>query len=349
MADISLLPEDMKKKDEEERKKREKSKLVAPKEDLALHVPTVPQLPSSPKPAAGSVRPQSEPLAAKPMQKFGAPVPLPPPPPLAVKPAAPKPIPPPTAAPAPVKAPLAPVKPAPQKIPVQPPVSDTAKKMARPVALSTPKDDAGSVLRVSLIPSAESAAPRAAMSGSRWVVMVMIATVLLVLLAYGGLRFFAMARQSQIQKLEQGVATTNGQIREKETSLAQPRRTGKQLAAARTLLSGHVQWTKFFGFLERNTLPNIGFTQLRSETTGTVTLEADASSFAAAAEQIVALRQSTDVIESVETGGINADVADNGTLRNVHFTLVLRLKPEYLRQAAATAAVTPPTVPAVIP
>ncbi len=182
------------------------------------------------------------------------------------------------------------------------------------------------------------------MSGSRWVMLVMGATILLVLLAYGGLRVFAMSRSGEIKKLEQGVATTNTQIREKETSLVQPRRTGKQLAAARALLAGHVQWTKFFGFLERNTLPNVGFTQLRSETLGTVTLEADAASFAAAAEQIVALREATDVIESVETGGINADVSDSGTLRNVHLTLVLRLKPNYLRQAVpATAAAPAPT------
>lgn len=173
---------------------------------------------------------------------------------------------------------------------------------------------------------------------TRLMIMMIGAAVLLVILGYVGLRLFVMQRQGAIRKLNDAVATVNQRIRETEAAVANPRRAGKQLAAAKTLLDGHVLWTKFFRFLEDNTLPDVGFTQLRSDTVGVVTLEAEAVSYASAAAQIMAFRQASDAVVAVETGGMSADVADNGTLRGVRFTLVLRLRPEFLRSSALPAA-----------
>lgn len=334
MADISLLPDEMKKKTEEDRKKREKNKTVAP--DISLYVPSSPAPAAPPAKSGGadSVIPPIKPPTPKPLA-----LPPPPPPPASapkIVSSPPKSVPPPKPVAQPVVPP--PSKPAPVK-PVSNPPKPAPLKTAPSVQLSSPKDPSSSVLRVSLMPSDQVAQSKDTSGRNTRNMIIMIgAAVVLIVLMYVGLRLFVMQRQGVIRQLNTALADVNQRIRETEAAVTNPRRAGKQLAAAKTLLGDHILWTKFFRFLEDNTLPDVGFTQLRSDTVGVVTLEAEAVSYASAAAQIMAFRQASDAVLAVETGGMSADVADNGTLRGVRFTLVLRLRPEFLQAATPGAA-----------
>ncbi|TAK05574.1 hypothetical protein EPO33_00275 [Patescibacteria group bacterium] len=196
------------------------------------------------------------------------------------------------------------------------------------------------VLRVSLIPEEGGKPVKSSRGGLRIVVAVGIVSVIAVAAGYGVARAMAGQRTAEIKNVEAVIAQTDARIAEADANLVSTRRAGRQLGAVRKLLDGHIQWTRFFDYLERNTIPTVTFTQLRSESVGTVTLDGLAESFAAAAEQIVVFRTSTGMISGVEAGGMTADVAPNGEVRGVRFTMTLTLAPTLLTPAA-TASSTP--------
>lgn len=165
-----------------------------------------------------------------------------------------------------------------------------------------------------------------------------IGAVALLVVAYGGLRGLGLMRQASIARLDASIVETNSLIRSTEAALAAPRLTSKKLSAGKRLLDEHILWTRFFDFLEKQTLPTISFSQFRSETAGSVTLEAVAPTFADAASQMVVFRNAAEAVVGVEAGGVSADIAPNGSIRGVRFTLVLRLTPGFLKAAVARTA-----------
>lgn len=329
MADgISLLPEEYKKKEEEERKKRAKAK-----PDLAFHVPgrqkAVPA-PPVPTPAKGPgllarlFRRKPKPLIAKPAGKPVVPAPTPVPPPKAPPVSAP-----PRTAPAPKPVP----PPAPPRAAAPPPPAPKKEKAAPTFSSAAP---GGEVLRVSLIPEEGAAQPAKRGIGLSGVIITVVVSALAVLGGYVAARAAAGAREAEIAGVETLIAQTDARIREADLVLGEARDAGRRLAALDTLLDRHVRWTGFFTWLERNTIPTVTFTQLRSESVGTVTLDALAAGFPAAAEQIVVFRTAPQAVTAVETSALNADIAPNGTVRGVRFSVTLSLAPALLTPDAAT-------------
>ncbi len=337
MADgISLLPEEYKKKEEEERKKRAKVK-----PDMAFHVPgrqkAVPA-PPAPTPAKGPgvfarlFRRKPKPLIAKPVGKPVVPAPTP-----ATTPKAP-----PATAPLRTSPPPKPAPPPPPRVAAPPPPPPAPKKGKVAAAFSSAAPG-GDVLRVSLIPEEGAAQPAKRGVGLAGVIITVVISVLVVLGGYVAARAAAGAREAEIAGVDTLIAQTDARIREADLVLGEARDAGRRLTALDTLLDRHVRWTGFFTWLERNTIPTVTFTQLRSESVGTVTLDALAAGFPAAAEQIVVFRTAPQAVTAVETSAINADIAPNGEVRGVRFSVTLSLAPTLLTPDAATG--TPRTAP----
>lgn len=344
MADgISLLPEEFKKKEEEERKKRSKDKA-----NYALYVPGAASA-SAPPPVAKPVkqpgffgrlfRAKPKPLIAKPSGKSApmpVPTPAPKPPGMSSAPAVSQP---PRSQPLPPAASRvegSPPKPIPLP-PAKPVVAPPSVKPKTGTAFSTPSASEH-VLRVSLIREEGGKPVKNSSGGLRIVVAVAILSAVAVGVGYGVARAMAASRTAEIRNVEAVIAQTDARINEADANLVAARRAGKQLGALRKLLDGHVQWTRFFDYLEKNTIPTVTFTQLRSEAVGTVTLDGLAASFAAAAEQIVVFRTAPGMIVSADAGGMSADVAPNGEVRGVRFTMTLTLAPSLLTPGATPSS-----------
>lgn len=353
MADgISLLPEEYKKKEEEERKKRAKEKPA-----VAFYVPGQGKTPSAPAPKA-LARPglfgrffarKPKPLIAKPGAKPALAVPAPTAPlkapPLSAPPALSQP---PKPAPLPSMPPAGRAQgPAPTPVPAPPP-SPAAAPMPpkkRPSEFSaTPSAGGGNVLRVSLIPEEGGAKQTKPKVGLTAVMATIVVSLLVVLGGWGATNAAGAAREQEIAGVDALIRQADVRIRETDISLSEARDAGRRLTALKTLLDRHVRWTGFFEWLERNTIPTVTFTQLRSESVGTVTLDATAQSFPAAAEQLVVFRTASQQITSVDVGALTADVAANGVVRGVRFTTNLTLASTLLtpdapvKNAATTTA-----------
>ncbi len=353
MADgISLLPEEFKKKEEEERKKRAKDR-----PDITIHDPGAALQappPTAPKPVSSSglfgglFQKKPQPLIAKPTAKPVMAAPTPPAkppamnaPPLVSQPPRPVPLGP---RPAPPPKPVPP--PAPVKPPPAPPLPPLKTKGGPRFSSAA---GGGGVLRVSLIHGEHAASVRGGSFGLRMILIAVAASVGLVVAGAVVARAMAAPRAAEITGIDALITQTDQRIAEADASVADARRAGKQLAAVRKLLDTHVHWTNFFGYLENNTIPTVTFTRLRSESVGTVTLDALAESFSAAAEQIVVLRSSPAAIAGVDAGGMTADVAPNGDLHGVHFTVTLTLAPQLLTPGAATSTPRLPAEELVVP
>lgn len=343
MADgISLLPGEFKKKEEEERKKRGKDK-----PDFALYVPGAASTSAPPSFAKPVKQPgffgrlfrnKSKPLIAKPTAKsvpIATPAFVPKPLTMSSAPAVSQP---PKSQPLPSSPPLAPAPPSKPMLPAKPavvPPPSPQPKSGPQFSVPTGSDH---VLRVSLIPEEGGKPVKSSGSGLRIVIVVAILSAVAVGVGFGVAQTMAASRTAEITNVEAVIAQTDARIREADSSLAAARRAGRQLGSLRKLLDGHVQWTRFFDYLEKNTIPTVTFAQLHSESVGTVTLDGLAESFAAAAEQIVVFRTAPGMITAADAGGMAADVAPNGEVRGVRFTMTLTLAPSLLTPGAATSS-----------
>ncbi|MEK7073438.1 MAG: hypothetical protein AAB974_03320 [Patescibacteria group bacterium] len=342
MADgISLLPEEFKKKEEEERKKRGKDK-----PGFALYVPGAVSRSAPPSVAKPVKQPgffgrlfrnKSKPLIAKPTAKSA---------PIATFASVPKPLSM-SSAPAVSQPPKSqPLPPAPSRVEGSPKPMPPAKPTVIPPPPPQPKSGpqfsvpTGSdhVLRVSLIPEEGGKPVKKSGSGLRIVVVVAVLSAVAVGVGFGVAQVMAASRAAEITNVEAVITQTDARIREADSSLATARRAGRQLGSMRKLLDGHVQWTRFFDYLEKNTIPTVTFAQLHSESVGTVTLDGLAESFAAAAEQIVVFRTSPGMITAADAGGMTADVSPSGEVRGVRFTMTLTLTPSLLTPGVASSS-----------
>jgi hypothetical protein len=105
----------------------------------------------------------------------------------------------------------------------------------------------------------------------------------------------------QLQSVEQEIAAK--QEVEEDAALIQG-----TLKDAELLLNHHIYWTQIFSLLEDLTLPDVSYVSLSGDTTGTLSLRAQAKDFAMIADQVRVFQEATDRIAavSVTSGSVQA-------------------------------------------
>ncbi len=361
MPDISLLPQEMRKKEDEGQKKAQGT--AAP---VVFHVP-----------AANGAAPSSNNLdvkkPAKPgffasfSSRFNAAKPPPKPAgspmlPTVAKTSAP------TVSPAPVKMsvpavvasppakeglgvvsaapmmpkpmPVAPPPPAPKLPPPPPPKPPVVVSAPAPVsaparpspALHTAEAVGGNSLRVSLIPTVSGSAT--GRDPKKIVAAATIGALVIAALAYGGILFYVNGQRNQAQTFVDRSVAAQAKTKSLNAQLADARLAERQLKAINTLLGTHVFWTRFFLLLEKNTDQDVALGQFTTQGLDTVSIQADARSYRAVAEQVQALAAIPGMID-VHVSGLNADIGPTGQLKSVKFTLTLHFSQDLIQGAAS--------------
>ncbi|TAL20389.1 hypothetical protein EPN90_01125 [Patescibacteria group bacterium] len=296
MPDISLLPEEM-------RKREEAAKPKPPvKEELAFHVP---------RPAQPSVtaKPPAPPPAEIPKPKSQIPTPpiKPPPPPR-------------------------PAPPAPPKPPPLPPPSLKAeeKKPPPPPSPSAPARPGGAQLRVSLIPRAAERAAGPA-RGGRTIIISVIASLFVAGLAYGAVWFYVSGKKNEALAHEARQAAAEQSVKAAGAELKEARLLARQIKSVKKLLSERPRWSQFFTFLEEQTHPEVTFSQLATEGPDGAVFSAEARSYRALAEQVNAWTVAKEIKE-VQVSGISAEITPGGELKTVKLTIRLRFEPSLVHK-----------------
>lgn len=110
-------------------------------------------------------------------------------------------------------------------------------------------------------------------------------------------------------------------------------------AAFSDLLNNHIYWTRFFTWLEANTLNTVKYSGFSGDLSGSYTLGATAPSFAEASWQVKILTNSDEVKNvSVNSVTSNADISKDGQIleeletETVSFSIGLEINPEIFKK-----------------
>ncbi len=100
----------------------------------------------------------------------------------------------------------------------------------------------------------------------------------------------------------------------------------KKLVTLDSLLKERVKWTKFFTLLEAYTLKTVYYTNFSADTSGTLSLPAQADSYDTAAKQIVLLKDNApDFVKEVKVESIQVSSSEKQGITGVTFELKVKL------------------------
>lgn len=159
----------------------------------------------------------------------------------------------------------------------------------------------------------------------------------------GGINYW-LAGKTNSQKSE--LTKQNDRIKElidlsatKEQGLSEVSAFNQRVSALSDSLSGHIYWTAFFNWLEKNTKPTVVYQNFGGDfSSGIVTIDATAKNYREAAEQMVKFRDDPMVLQ-FRSSTLSASHDRDGKLSGINFTVYLKLKPEvWARPRAAAAA-----------
>ena len=322
MADISLLPEEMRKKEEQE-----KARALKKDEGVVLRVPL--ESAAGPKTAptktvvserkagwlferlfgkkAGTKPPDATPkLPTVPLmgEKKPSPPPVPPSPSLKLQSA-------------PTPTPTAPQRGG----GVTPP--KFALHMAEQMS-------AGS-LRVSLIPTtAERTASEK--EGLRKILMIVLVVGAVLATASGGAYYYMSRQRAATDELKAKSADALARLSANRKDYLEASKEAKRLNYIQKLLDNHLVWSKLFEFLEKNTHRKIGYTLFSSEGLDTVSLQAEAENYQAIAEAVQALADAPETSE-VKVSGLSSIVAGTGQITAVRLTITIKFDSKLIQLA----------------
>lgn len=141
----------------------------------------------------------------------------------------------------------------------------------------------------------------------RWQVFVVVLAVILPCLVIYGFYFAINREQTQINNK---IASYRNQLTEMSNELKIYKEKQNQnialqqkLLALSWLLKEKIYWSNFFNLLEKHTLDGVYYRSLSADTSGDFVLPSTADSYQTMAEQVVALEQADDFVDTVKIDG----------------------------------------------
>ncbi len=176
-------------------------------------------------------------------------------------------------------------------------------------------------MRVSLIPE-EMRAPVEEEFPKRILVFVLalLFAVFVILGVYLWMVWQLSLVASEEVNIESELSAVNEDIADYEERIEEEQMLQKRINIFGELLDSHVYWTKFFRQLEDNTVEGIYYTSIAADAGGSLVLSALGDNYSAVARQLVAFREASDFISSVrvnsavsgaEEGMVNFDININ--------------------------------------
>jgi hypothetical protein len=181
---------------------------------------------------------------------------------------------------------------------------------------------------ITLMP--EEAVPTELPSRKEWVIVSVFALLacFVSLVFYLVMFFYQLNIQDQTKIVLQNIESLKKEAAPYEKDKTEAQKIQGQLEAIKNLLTLHLYWTKFFDLLEKNTIPDVYYTNFVAGEDGGVALSAVGKSFSSVAEQLTAFREAKDFVKEVNITGASAQVDPTGQVTEVNFEVDLKLFPE---------------------
>ena len=180
---------------------------------------------------------------------------------------------------------------------------------------------------ITLMP--EEAVPTELPSRKQWVIVLVFALLacLISLVLYLIMFFYQLNIKDRTKIVLQNIESLKKEAAPYEKDKTEAQKIQGQLEAIKNLLTSHLYWTKFFDLLEKNTVPDVYYTNFVAGADGEIALSAVGKSFSSVAEQLTAFREAKDFIKEVSITGASAQVDPTGQVTEVNFEVDLKLIP----------------------
>ncbi|HLC90060.1 MAG TPA: hypothetical protein VJG65_03805 [Patescibacteria group bacterium] len=315
MADINLLPDELREKEERELKSAQKR----PKSfDLSMSEPPVPV--KEPPKKSDSVFSKIFAKKEKPM------APLNPDKILEVKK---------SFSPAPPAAPIAPVVKADKKRNFKLPSFNLWSKKPQPSLKSqnqpanTEGEKSVEFLDVNLMPAEMAKHPELEISKKLTNLgAVLGGIVVFVIIFYLGITWYQLMITRQIKKMEGQIIQLDDQIKTRENEKKQALDFSSRLDLVKQLLDSHIYWTNFFELLEKYTSTEVYYTNFAMAGRDKLIITAVGRDYKSVAKQLVVFQEAKDFIKNVRIDAANAQIDPaSGFYQGVNFNINLEFLP----------------------
>lgn len=155
-----------------------------------------------------------------------------------------------------------------------------------------------------------------------------LVTLVVVGAIYGGLVGYESYYLLQTKDLQTQLTTLDQNIQQYRVLQTSIDTDNKKLQAINDLLAKHIYWTQFFDQLEQYTLPNVQYTNFSGNTTGTITLQALTTDYAAVSHQIAVLKNADDFIESVSASSATLQALESANKESSKESLTAQATPQ---------------------
>ncbi|MCI0479883.1 hypothetical protein L0Y59_05035 [Candidatus Uhrbacteria bacterium] len=178
---------------------------------------------------------------------------------------------------------------------------------------------------------------------------ILLTTIVFILLfggGYGVLQWQGDRARANLADVKQQIADVEARSKERNATWATYSDLEPRLRAVSDLLASHVNPTKVFYFLEQYTDPDVSYGSFTLTPDGRLTLAASAKSYEATARQIVALRESGFVTDVTSVGFqiVNATKEEGERkvfeTKSVGFQIGMALVPTVLKAGGSTELTT---------
>lgn len=157
------------------------------------------------------------------------------------------------------------------------------------------------------------------------------ASILLVGLVYGGLRFYEERIGSEIQAIDASIADKKIKISEYEKDRTEAFALQSKLDLLKGILKNHVHWTRVFEELEKYTVEDVYFTSFTASHEGNLTLAAIGKDYTSVARQLVTFQEAKDFTVFVQINSASArsqKEKNKVEIQETFFTVNLKMNPK---------------------
>lgn len=256
-----------------------------------------------------------------------------------------------SAIPTPNKAPAEPIKSAiPEVMPselnipkatpepvIQKPITDKPKLAIPPIPaqVSSKASRAGgsltkhsSTLDVNLLPAQEGRKNRRSLMAA--LATTAVVGVVAFGFAYFGLRLYLSQQESKMAKIQDEITLLQTQLETARTQTELAISTQHRLSLLTKVLSTQGNWTPFFSWLETSTTKFVQINNIAIDANGTITLAGTTNDLTEVGRQLLAYQQNQNVLEVTLTSvGLQSENVRLGLVRTTaNFTFAIKVKPD---------------------
>lgn len=161
---------------------------------------------------------------------------------------------------------------------------------------------------------------------------VLLAALAVVLEIYFGLSWWQAKEEARIQTLNDEVFKINAQVEVLKNKESDALNYKAKSAVFSALLDGHVYWSSFFDWLEKNTLNTIKYSDFQGDLSGNYSLNAATQSYADVSWQVKSFLNDPNVIKAAVAEAALIKDSEKTKESQINFTLSLQVKPAIFKK-----------------